>query len=293
MKLSADGYYDFDLGPTHERLVGELYYPYEIEVRARNSAFVFGRFSIGLIGRLVVLSERPGEMTTLFRAGAFCEAHPSSKIIIGGEHGVSSILHNSWGVYGKLFSRTFSDEAKRCIRHEAHGVTLGDGVILSADCTVIDGVRIADGTVLAAGAVAVGACAPYSLYGGIPAKPIKRRLSAERIGMTEGFDLAHVRGHCLPDTPSILQRLERGQIGIDEARSAVDYMAEIPRIVFAGTLGSNNELVLGEIQAFQVGDRTISDAGQDRFLRGYFAQARAGRPGIKWSPDIFHAIGVS
>lgn len=293
MKLSSNEFYDFDLGPTYERLVGELYYPYEIEVRARNSAFIFGRFSIGLIGRLVVLSERPDAQTTLFNCGAFCEAHPSSHIIIGGEHGVSSILHNSWGVYGKLFTRTFSDDAKRCIRHEAHGVAFGEGVILSAGCTIIDGVRIEDGAVLAAGAVAVGDCTSYGIYGGVPAKQIKRRLSDEQIAMTKGFDLARVRGHCLPDTPFILQRLERGQLDLGEARGLVEHMTDIPRVIFSGSLGSRNELILGEIQTFMVGDRTITDTAHDRTLRAYFAQAHAGRPNVKWSPDIFHAIGAS
>ena len=293
MKLSPDAFYNFDLGPTAERLVGELFFPYEVEVRIRNSIFVFGRFSIGLIGRLVVLSEPPSSPTVLFRAGAFTEAHPSSKIIIGGEHGVSSVLHNSFGVYGKLFSHFFPDEEKRCVQHEAKGVRLGNGVILSADSTIVDGVSIADGTVLAAGAVAVSECQPYSIYGGVPAKQIKRRLTPEQIAIVEGFDLARVRSHCLTATPSILQRLEQGQLQIAQARGMVEHMTDVPRIVMAATKGGNNEIILGEIQAFQVGDRSITDEAQIKTLRDYFAQAKAGRSSIKWSPDVFHAIGVS
>ncbi|GJD30011.1 2,3,4,5-tetrahydropyridine-2,6-dicarboxylate N-acetyltransferase [Methylobacterium adhaesivum] len=293
MKLSHNAFYNFDLGPTAERLVGELFFPYEVEIHIGTSIFIFGRFSIGLIGRLSILSEPPSTPTVLFRAGAFTEAHASSRIIIGGEHGVSSVLHNSFGVYGKLFTHLFPDDEKRCVRMEAKGVILRDGVILSADSTVIDGVTIGDGTVLAAGAVAVGDCGAYSIYGGVPAKQIKRRLTPEQITVVEGFDLARVRSHCLTATPSILRRLEQGQLQIAEARGMVEHMTDVPRIIMAGTKGSNNEIILGEIQAFQVGDRNITDEAQIKTLRDYFAQAKAGRSSIKWSPDVFHAIGAS
>jgi acetyltransferase-like isoleucine patch superfamily enzyme len=293
MHLSRDTSYNFDLGPIFDRLIGELYYPYEIEVRMRNSIFLFGRFSVGLIGRLVLLAEQPRSPTILFRSGAFCEAHPSSKIIVGGEHRVSSVSHNSAGVYGKLFSHLFSEEQKESLKNEALGVTLGDGVILSADTTVVDGVRIAEGAVLAAGAVAVGACEAFGLYGGVPARWLKQRLSPRQIEIATQFDLAKVRGHCLPATAGILRDLEHGDLSIDAARGMVDYMDAVPRIVMAGTRGANNEIVLGGIEAFRVGERTITDPAHEGTLRAYFDQARGPRGTIQWSPDIFHAIGIA
>jgi len=293
MHLSKDTYYNFDLGPTFDRLIGELYYPYEIEIRMRNAVFLFGRFSVGLIGRLVLLAEQPQAPTILFRSGAFCEAHPSSKIVIGGEHRIASVSHNSAGVYGKLFSHLFSDAQKQSLKNEAAGVILGDGVILSADTTVVDGVRIGDGAVLAAGAVAVGACDPFCLYGGVPARRLKARLSPRQIEIAEGFDLAKVRGHCLPETARILRDLERGDLSLDAARGMVDYMSDVPRVVMTGTRGTNNELVLGGIEAFRVGDLTVTDPAHDGMLRAYFGQAGAARGAIQWSPDIFHAIGIA
>ncbi len=65
MHLSRDTSYNFDLGPTFDRLIGELYYPYEIEVRMRNSIFLFGRFSVGLnrapgaVGRAAAIADDP------------------------------------------------------------------------------------------------------------------------------------------------------------------------------------------------------------------------------------------
>lgn len=293
VKLSKDTYYNFDLGPAAERLVGELLYPYEVEIRIGNSRFVFGRFSIGLIGRLIVLSDPPSSPAIHFHAGSFIESHPSSKIIIGGEHPVSSVLHNSFGVYGKIFTHLIPEEEKRCIQLGVNGVTLGDGVILSAGCTIIDGTNIAHGTVLAAGAVAVGDCDPYCIYGGVPAKRIKRRLTDEQIAIVDSFHLAKVRSHCLPITPSILQRLERGEIQIAEAQDMVEYMTDTPRIIIDGSKGTDNEILIGDIISFQVGSRIIDDKSQIKTLREYFSQLKSKRSNIAWSPDVFHAIGAS
>lgn len=54
-----------------------------------------------------------------------------------------------------------------------HDVWIGHGVI------VLPGVSIGDGAVLAAGAVVSRNVAPYTIVGGVPAKPIRERFSRE------------------------------------------------------------------------------------------------------------------
>ncbi len=184
---------------------------------------------------------------------------PRARIIVGGEHRVSSVSHNSAGVYGKLFSHLFSEEQKESLKTEALGVTLGDGVILSADTTVVDGVgspRVPCSPQARSRSVPARRSA---LYGGVPARWLKQRLSPRQIEIATQFDLAKVRGHCLPATAGILRDLEHGDLSIDAARGMVDYMDAVPRIVMAGTRGANNEIVLGGIEAFRVGERTITD----------------------------------
>lgn len=57
----------------------------------------------------------------------------------------------------------------------AQGIQLEDDVWLGARVTVLDGVRIGRGAVIAAGAVVTQDVAPYTVVGGVPARPLKQR----------------------------------------------------------------------------------------------------------------------
>ena len=67
-----------------------------------------------------------------------------------------------------------SDIAIRLQGTERKGVVIGNNVWIGAGCTVLDGVNIGDNAIIAAGAVVVSDVAPYTVFGGIPAKLIKR-----------------------------------------------------------------------------------------------------------------------
>lgn len=53
-------------------------------------------------------------------------------------------------------------------------ITIGDGAWLGARVTVLPGVSIGEGCVIAAGAVVADDCKPNTLYGGVPAREIRR-----------------------------------------------------------------------------------------------------------------------
>lgn len=55
------------------------------------------------------------------------------------------------------------------------GIVIEDDVWIGAGVTILDGVRIRRGCVVAAGAVVDTDCGPYEVVGGVPAKVIKRR----------------------------------------------------------------------------------------------------------------------
>jgi acetyltransferase-like isoleucine patch superfamily enzyme len=66
------------------------------------------------------------------------------------------------------------------IRHQGFmpsrgGVVIEDDVWLGANCTLLDGTRIGQGAIIAAGAVVHGEVEPYAIYGGVPAKKIGQR----------------------------------------------------------------------------------------------------------------------
>jgi acetyltransferase-like isoleucine patch superfamily enzyme len=54
-------------------------------------------------------------------------------------------------------------------------VWIGDDVWIGAHAVILPGVTIGTGTVVAAGAVVTGDTEPYSIVGGVPARPIGRR----------------------------------------------------------------------------------------------------------------------
>ena len=65
------------------------------------------------------------------------------------------------------------DAAKRAGRQFPSPVTIGDGVWVGLNVSVLPGVRIGSGCVIAAGAVVAEDCEPNGLYGGVPARRLK------------------------------------------------------------------------------------------------------------------------
>ena len=60
-------------------------------------------------------------------------------------------------------------------------VTVEDDVWTGANITILKGVTIGRGSVIAAGAVVNKSCPPYSIIGGVPAKVLKFRFSIDEV----------------------------------------------------------------------------------------------------------------
>ena len=54
-------------------------------------------------------------------------------------------------------------------------VVIEDDVWVGANVTILKGVTIGHGSVVAAGAVVTKSCPPYSIIGGVPAKILRKR----------------------------------------------------------------------------------------------------------------------
>lgn len=52
-------------------------------------------------------------------------------------------------------------------------IRIGDGTWIGARATILPGVTVGEGCVIAAGAVVTADCDPHSLYGGVPARKIR------------------------------------------------------------------------------------------------------------------------
>lgn len=75
-------------------------------------------------------------------------------------------------------------------REEILKTTIGKDCWLCSHSIILSGVNIADGTIVAAGAVVTKDTEPYSIYGGVPARKISNRFKTdeERIAHIEGIN---------------------------------------------------------------------------------------------------------
>lgn len=89
--------------------------------------------------------------------GDYCSIAPNC-VIVGSNH-------------------NFKDKSKIIKQQgsESLGITIGDDVWISANVTILDGVKIGKGAVIAAGAVVNKDVAEYSVVVGVPAKHIGKR----------------------------------------------------------------------------------------------------------------------
>lgn len=86
------------------------------------------------------------------------------------------------------------DETEFFAWRRQHWVTIGHDTWLGHGVTVLPGVTIGDGAVIAAGAVVSKDVAPYSIVGGVPARPIKDRFPpalAARLTALAWWDWSH------------------------------------------------------------------------------------------------------
>ena len=97
-------------------------------------------------------------------------------IIITGDHRIDII--------GKYIIEV--TDAEKGPEHDAP-VVIEDDVWCGANVTILKGVTIGRGSVVAAGAVVTNSFPPYSIIGGVPAKLIKMRFTPEEIEEYEGL----------------------------------------------------------------------------------------------------------
>ncbi|WP_377299747.1 CatB-related O-acetyltransferase [Rhizobium sp. SGZ-381] len=151
------------------------------------SAFVDGGSVVGRYCRIgrrsKILNARLGDFsytssgTTISNAdvGKFCSIGP--EVLIGGlgAHPLRWLsTHPSFfstkGQAGRSFATADHFE-------ELRRTTVGNDVWIGVRAVVLDGVTIGDGAIVAAGAVVTKDVAPYTIVGGVPARPIGDRFS--------------------------------------------------------------------------------------------------------------------
>lgn len=78
------------------------------------------------------------------------------------------------GVMVITSAHEIGDQHKRAGAVTAAPVRIGDGTWIGARVTILPGVTVGSGCILAAGAVVASDCDANTLYGGVPAKALRR-----------------------------------------------------------------------------------------------------------------------
>lgn len=99
-----------------------------------------------------------------------------------------SCIHTSLGDYDVIVADDVTIGHNVCL----HGAHIGSHCLIGMGATVLDGVKMADNSIIAAGALVLQntVIGPYELWGGVPAKLIKK-ISQEAIDRIVNNGLEH------------------------------------------------------------------------------------------------------
>lgn len=106
------------------------------------------------------------------RIGNYCSIAPEVSFLTGGEHECKNI--STYPFKSRLFHEFADTLTKGDIR-------IDDDVWIGYGATILSGVHIGQGAVVAASAVVTKDVPPYAIVGGVPAKVIKYRFPSEMI----------------------------------------------------------------------------------------------------------------
>lgn len=111
--------------------------------------------------------------------GCIFGQHPTSKFVSTHPAFYSASFHPISYVVQDSF-----DERRRIVESD-YSIVIGNDVWIGNRVSIMEGVRIGNGAIVAAGSVIVKDVPPYAIVGGVPAKTIKMRFNESEIEFLE------------------------------------------------------------------------------------------------------------
>lgn len=111
--------------------------------------------------------------------GKFCALATGIKFIMNGaNHRLSGFSTYPFQIFGNGWEKVMPQPGELPYKGDT---VIGNDVWIGYDTLVMPGVKVGDGAIIAARSVVVNDVAPYTIYGGNPAKLIRQRFDAETI----------------------------------------------------------------------------------------------------------------
>lgn len=118
--------------------------------------------------RVIIYHDTPYKLSI----GAFCSIASNVTFFVDGEHNMKTISTYPYKSFYKIGDENDTSKGN---------IIVDDDVWIGYGVTVLSGVHIGQGAVIAAGAVVTKDVPAYAIVGGVPAKLIKYRFSEEMI----------------------------------------------------------------------------------------------------------------
>ena len=138
----------------------------------RNKKYIIGDFTYG---RPLVIFDNDESNLII---GKYCSISQNVTIFLGGNHRMDWNTTYPFSALPKYFP--FAQHIKGHPQTKGD-VIIGNDVWIGNNVTILSGVQIGDGAVLSANAVITQNIGPYEIWGGNPARFIRKRFSQEKI----------------------------------------------------------------------------------------------------------------
>ena len=122
------------------------------------------------------------------KIGKYCSIGPNVKVVFG-KHPSKDFVSTHPSFFSTRKQVGFSYTNKQLFKEFAdfrdtekkYSIVIENDVWIGAGVMIMDGVKIGNGAIVAAGSVVVKDVEPYTIVGGVPAKIIKNRFSSKEI----------------------------------------------------------------------------------------------------------------
>lgn len=151
-----------------------------------NTFYEYTNLTNSSFGNFVYIANRTIINNTII--GSYCSIGPGCKMGLG-IHPIHRI-----STFPAFFSAAKQCQLSFCDKElfkEYERINIGNDVWIGANAIILDGIKIGDGAVIAAGAVVTKDVEAYAIIGGVPANVIKKRFSdieIEKIQKTQWWN---------------------------------------------------------------------------------------------------------